>query len=99
MKALQQRIVQIPRNPRPLVHPFFQAQIELVGEVIQTIAVNEPHRKKNQNHTGDSEPRGLPEERFDFEWEGSFGAILQAVAITCENAKTIVTCTQVGVGG
>src|SRR4029077_2566665 len=61
VERLQQGIVEVPCDACALADALFQTHIELLGEVIQTVAVNGPHRKKNQSHTSAPEPPGLPE--------------------------------------
>ena len=53
LKTLQQRIVQFPRDARPLVDAFLQAQIEIVRDLPHT----EPIQRPNKDQDRDGRPR------------------------------------------
>src|SRR6185369_10228648 len=88
-KTLQQRIVQLLRDAGPLREPFFKADIEALGHLAHSEAVENQGPKDTGQQRAKAEPPRLPEHRLDFEVDGGRVAVPDAVRVTCDHTKTI----------
>src|SRR5271170_5928373 len=87
--SLQQRIVQLLRNPRSLGKPFVETNIHLLCELADSQTKKCQHRGRNSQQYGQPKPPRLPKHRLDLELQRGLRAIPQSVAVTGSNVEEV----------
>src|SRR6266853_4454064 len=99
MKTLQQRIVQIPRNPRPLADPLFHADIKLMRQLTDMELIQHPKYSQKSGDARQSKPVSLIEGRGDVQSDRSFWPVPQPRAVAGDKPESIRAGPKVRVNG
>src|SRR5262249_36563862 len=95
LKALQERVVQLAGNARPLLDPFFHARVEFSGQPEQTEPVQSPDYGDERCRARRVEPRRLVEPWIEGELECVAGCVPYAVVIRGDHAEAVLARAQV----
>src|SRR6266850_175716 len=90
LKTLQQRIVQIPRDARPLIDALFQTHIELLCQLPQPQLIASPKQCHKRRYTRQAEPRGLVVCRGYGKIQERSGFIPHTAVIASHDAEAVV---------
>src|SRR6266403_6085070 len=90
LKTLQQRIVQVPRDARPLIDALFQTHIELLCQLPQPQLIESPKQCHKRRYTRQAEPRGLVVCRGYGKIQERSGFIPHTAVIASHDAEAVV---------
>ena len=90
LKALQQRIVQLPRDAHPLLHAPVQLRAELPPDLIEPQPVQPPEHGQKGGHARRVEPSGLIVRRRDGELQRIAGFVPDAAVIAGDDAEAVL---------
>src|SRR6185295_19918777 len=98
-KTLQQRVVQIPGDPRPLGEPLLELQVQACRDLADVPAINRPCQERQGCEAQEEEAAGLIERGKDGEVEPCGPRIPDAVVVAGDDAETIAPRLQIGEEG
>ena len=97
MKTLQQRIVQVPRDARPLIDALFQTHIELLRQLPQPQLIKRSERCQKSGHTQRSKPNRLVVGRSNGEIQERPRLVPHAAVIAGDDAEAVLAWRKIGV--
>src|SRR5262249_29260107 len=97
MKALQQRIVELLRDPRALVDTFLQTHVEPVRDLANTVLIQRPQQRQRSESQNGFEPYRLKERGRDREVDERAGFVPDAAVVACDHVKAIRAWRKVGI--
>src|SRR5208282_3958407 len=90
VKALQQRIVQIPGNAGPLVDALFQAHVELPRHLSEAESMKRPEQYQKNGQARQPKPSSLVVRRGNGEIQECAGLIPHAAVIAGGHAEAVI---------
>jgi hypothetical protein len=97
LKTLQERVVQLARDPHTLADAFLEAHVEFSREPIEAEAIEAPEQAQKRGGAGDFEPSGLIVRWIDGEIEGCAGFIPHPAVIAGRHAEAVVAWSKVAI--
>src|SRR5580658_2228081 len=90
IETLQQSIVQVSRDPRPLADARFQRHVELPLQMLKTKLIERPQQQNRNSHARNAEPDRLVPGRRDAEVQSCSFFVPDAVVVAGDHSKAIV---------
>src|SRR5262245_22578971 len=97
MKALQQRVVKLSRDTRPLVDTLFQTHVEFVGELSHAQLMQRPQQRQAGERCSGTKPHRLVVGWCDREVQRRASLVPHTIVVGCRDTESILAGTQVAV--
>jgi len=97
LEALQQRVVQLARDARPLTHARIERHVELAAQVSYAQEVKRPQQCHERQHTERAEPVRLPVRGCDGEIERRAFLVPDAAVVARDDAEAVGAGIEIGV--
>ena len=95
MKTLQQRIMQVPRDARPLADALFQAYVEPVRQLTHSELIKRPEQHHKSRRAAQAEPDRLVVRRRDGKIQKRARLVPHTAVIARRHAKRVLARPEV----